>query len=418
MADETDTARDDAPLAPLVAFGRDLRARGLPVGTGRIVTFLRAVASLGLADRDSLYWAGRVSLVASRADLDAYDAAFDAWYRSLAPSGSELSIELTLPAEHRAFEDEPDGLQVEVARTAGSWRSAADDDEPEPGDESSIRIVASAVEVLRAKSFADLTEEERRRVAAMIDDLTVRAPVASGDEGVRVRHPSNAPPFAPDPGRALRTLLPGTPVAGATARPDPRHQRVDGALLARAAPVRVCRDGRGQTRRGLLLRDATHARHPDAPREGPGSRDARDREAGRGLGGRHPDRRVAQGAARRLEPARRAPRRGRRPVLGRARARRPGAAPGPDGAAAPARPPGGLGAPLEGIAPVRAARARDGGCVAERRRVPVGSQPREPRDFGGCPRCLSATIGGSGSSSEGSASRACSSWRRSSPTPR
>src|SRR6476660_584251 len=100
MAEETDTARDDAPLAPLVAFGRDLRARGLPVGTGRIVTFLGAVASLRLADRDSL--------VASRADLDAYDAAFDAWYRSLAPSGSELSIELTLPAEHRAFEDEPD----------------------------------------------------------------------------------------------------------------------------------------------------------------------------------------------------------------------------------------------------------------------------------------------------------------------
>ena len=94
MAEATDTAHDDAPLAPLVAFGRDLRARGLPVGTGRILTFLRAVAALGLADRDSLYWAGRVSLVASRADLDAYDAAFDAWYRSLAPSGSELTIEL------------------------------------------------------------------------------------------------------------------------------------------------------------------------------------------------------------------------------------------------------------------------------------------------------------------------------------
>src|SRR6476619_804614 len=114
MADETDTARDDAPLAPLVAFGRELRARGLPVGTGRIVTFLRAVASLGLADRDSLYWAGRISLVASRADRCAYDAAFDAGYRSLGSSGSELTIELTLPAERRAVGDEPDGLHVEA----------------------------------------------------------------------------------------------------------------------------------------------------------------------------------------------------------------------------------------------------------------------------------------------------------------
>ncbi len=49
------------PLAPLVAFGRDLRARGLPVGTGRILTFCRAVAALGLTDRDSLYWAGRTA---------------------------------------------------------------------------------------------------------------------------------------------------------------------------------------------------------------------------------------------------------------------------------------------------------------------------------------------------------------------
>ena len=176
MADATERARDPA-LAPLVGFGRDLRARGLPVGTGRIVTFLRAVASLGLVDRASLYWAGRVSLVASRADLDTYDAAFDAWYRSLAPSASDLMLELTLPTEHRDAGDVPGGLRVEVARTAGSWRSAAGNEEPEPGEESSIRIVASAVEVLRAKSFADLTQEERRRVATMIDDLTVRAPV-------------------------------------------------------------------------------------------------------------------------------------------------------------------------------------------------------------------------------------------------
>ena len=167
------------PTAPLVAFGRDLRARGLPVGTGRILTFIRAVASLGLADRDTLYWAGRVSLVASRADLDAYDAAFGDWYRSLGAGPSELSIEFDLPAEPRSigWSHDADDMTVEVGHTAGSWRAAADDEEPEPGEESSIRIVASAVEVLRRKSFAELTEDERHRVARMIHDLTVRAPV-------------------------------------------------------------------------------------------------------------------------------------------------------------------------------------------------------------------------------------------------
>ena len=73
----------DGPLQPLVALGRDLRAKGLPVGTGRILTFVRGVAAIGLTDRASLYWTARASLVASRADLDTFDATFDAWFRSL-----------------------------------------------------------------------------------------------------------------------------------------------------------------------------------------------------------------------------------------------------------------------------------------------------------------------------------------------
>jgi uncharacterized protein with von Willebrand factor type A (vWA) domain len=75
MADPT--ALERGPVEPLVAFGRQLRARGLPVGTGRILTFVRGVASLGLTDRTSLYWAGRVSLVARRDDIQTYDGAFD-----------------------------------------------------------------------------------------------------------------------------------------------------------------------------------------------------------------------------------------------------------------------------------------------------------------------------------------------------
>jgi uncharacterized protein with von Willebrand factor type A (vWA) domain len=160
--------RDGGPLPPLVGLGRDLRARGLPVGTGRILTFVRAATALGLTDRESLYWAGRASMIARRDDLDAYDETFEHWYRSLR-STDDLRVELQLPTPPPDDEDgldpgfEPDG--------------ADDDDEVADGDESSIRIVASGAEVLRSKSFGELTDEERERVAALIRALRLRVPV-------------------------------------------------------------------------------------------------------------------------------------------------------------------------------------------------------------------------------------------------
>ena len=80
MADGTVTPQNGGPLPPLVAFGRKLRDAGLPVGTGRILTFARAIAALGLTDRESLYWAGRTTMIGRKEDFAAYDEAFADWY--------------------------------------------------------------------------------------------------------------------------------------------------------------------------------------------------------------------------------------------------------------------------------------------------------------------------------------------------
>ena len=150
------------------------------MGTGRILTFVRAVAALGLTDRDSLYWAGRTTMVARRDDLETYDEAFDEWYRSLRTT-DELRVELNSLPRTRDDEPvdggaEPDDLEVHVA-AASEWHGVDDDEEVEPGDESSIRIVASGAEVLRSKSFGELTDDERERVAALIRSLRLRVPV-------------------------------------------------------------------------------------------------------------------------------------------------------------------------------------------------------------------------------------------------
>lgn len=163
-------------LDRLIGFGRELRRRGLAVGTGRIVTFCRAAATLGTLDRTDLYWAARSSLVSRREDLEAFDAAFDQWFRQ----GVRLELDLPPTEPEAAERAAPDGSVegpevVEDRIVAREWRALADEEEAE--GEAAIRIVASAVEVLREKSFADLSDEERRRVAHLIRRLAVQVPV-------------------------------------------------------------------------------------------------------------------------------------------------------------------------------------------------------------------------------------------------
>jgi uncharacterized protein with von Willebrand factor type A (vWA) domain len=161
-------------LGRLIGFGRDLRRRGLPVGTGRIVTFCRSAAALGALDRTDLYWAGRASLISRPEDVAAFDTAFEVWFRE----GIRIELDLGTHRPGANLErelEELGGVTVEEDRVvAKEWHALEPGEEPE--GEAAIRIVASAVEVLREKSFADLTEEERRRVAGVIRRLAVRVP--------------------------------------------------------------------------------------------------------------------------------------------------------------------------------------------------------------------------------------------------
>ena len=187
-------------LERLIGFGRELRRRGFAVGTGRIVTFCRSAASLGALDRTDLYWAARASLISRPEDVEAFDLAFDAWFLE------GIRIELNLPGGDadqgagRAAEGE-DALEVtEDKIIAKEWHELEDDAVTE--GEAAIRIVASAAEALREKSFADLTEDERRRVSLLIRRLAVDVPVRHTR---RYRSASSGPRF--DVKRTLRRSL-------------------------------------------------------------------------------------------------------------------------------------------------------------------------------------------------------------------
>lgn len=188
----------------LVGFARTLRARGLPVGTGRILTFVRAVVALSPAGRDELYWAGRAALVARHEDVVVFDEAFASWFRPA--ERAEIPSERLLVVPSTAVPgdvewDEPPEEPTRVGQTKADRRGAGDE-ALEEGGETALRTVASAAEVLRERSFADLGDDERQRVYRVIRRLSVRMPSRSTR---RFRPSSKGPRF--DVARTMRRSL-------------------------------------------------------------------------------------------------------------------------------------------------------------------------------------------------------------------
>lgn len=141
----------------LVAFGNELRADGLAVGSGDVITYASAMAALDPTDLVDLYWAGRTTLVVRHDQIPVYDRAFrrffldehealpEPWRSAMKPVGQANAV-LEIPA-----------IEPGVA---------ADDDRP-----AKLGLMASDVDLWRNKSFAACTPEELasiRRIMARI----------------------------------------------------------------------------------------------------------------------------------------------------------------------------------------------------------------------------------------------------------
>ncbi|MGH2817361.1 MAG: vWA domain-containing protein [Actinomycetota bacterium] len=159
-------------LERLVGFGRLLRARGLSVGTGRILSFCRAVAVLRPITKENLYWAARSTLISSKQHLDVFENAFDSYFGS--SPREEMSASLAPDASESPPEVEAE-MPEELEAVARAWNLVEMDDEIE--GEMAVDIIAGNTEVLRNKSFEDLSDEERASAAALIRRLAVSLPV-------------------------------------------------------------------------------------------------------------------------------------------------------------------------------------------------------------------------------------------------
>ena len=165
----------------LVAFGRTLRDEGLAVGTGRINDFCRAAALLPPQD---LYWAGRGTLVARRDDIPVYDRVFRAFF------GQEP------PVAAAAAEPPPVRLRSESSADAEQGTEGEQDVRPEV-------LLASAVEILKEKSFARCTQEELAQLVQLMARIKLAVPTRRSRRRQRAR--SGSPDLRRTIRRSFRT---------------------------------------------------------------------------------------------------------------------------------------------------------------------------------------------------------------------
>jgi uncharacterized protein len=157
-----DGGPDGTPFVGLLAgFARELRAAGVAVGSGDVLTFCSAMAPLDPTDMLDLYWAGRATLVAKRDDIPVYDAAFRRYFLGGADPVREL---VTLRAR---IEADTDSVLAAPATT------------PNPeGDEeeASLGWRASDVEALKRKSFTACTPDELAALRRIMNRIRLTPP--------------------------------------------------------------------------------------------------------------------------------------------------------------------------------------------------------------------------------------------------
>ncbi|MFI5053590.1 MAG: VWA domain-containing protein, partial [Acidimicrobiia bacterium] len=203
--DDTDVPSFDR-LA--VGFARLLRASGLDVPVGSTIAFAEAVAAVGIDRRESVYWAGRVTLVRQPEDVETYDRSFAAWWEHVhSVSGATQVVHDVVLAFDDAGDTEPE---------IGSDEDSTEDE--------LLAVRYSRTEVLRHRDFAQYSHEEFAESRRLMADIRLAGSLRRS----RRLRPSRRRRGRPDLRRTVRRAIRsgGEPIRRAFVEPSARPRRL------------------------------------------------------------------------------------------------------------------------------------------------------------------------------------------------
>jgi len=179
----------DQPFVDLlVAFGNELRSDGVAVGSGDVLTYVNAVATLDPTDLLDLFWAGRSTLVTRREQIPTYDRVFKRFF---------LDEHERLPEPWQSIARNPANVQGVLEIPATDPGTGEPDAKP-----ARLGFMASDVEIWRHKSFTACTPEELAVLRRIMTRIRLMPPRR------RTRRTASAPSGRrPDPRKTVRETM-------------------------------------------------------------------------------------------------------------------------------------------------------------------------------------------------------------------
>jgi uncharacterized protein with von Willebrand factor type A (vWA) domain len=161
----------DAPELA-TAFARVLRRAGASVPLDSVLTFTEALGAVGIGDRESVYWAGRATLVHRPEETPIYDEAFAVFWEQRG---------------RLVAEPEPEPLRLTVAIEDEDDDRPGDEDGAEAAEEPDLVLRFSRTEVLRHRDFASYSRDELREAHQLMADLRLAGSLRRSRRMVRSR---------------------------------------------------------------------------------------------------------------------------------------------------------------------------------------------------------------------------------------
>jgi uncharacterized protein with von Willebrand factor type A (vWA) domain len=157
------------------AFGRFLRAAGLPVGPGHLLTALEAVEAAGVGHREDFKAALQATLVHRQDQLGLFEEAFALFFRD--PFGRDQALSMLLPSSRVPEDASRESATQRLLDAMHGLRPPAAPPPPQPEAQERVDFDAaftwSRDEALRTKDFDAMSAEELRRARRAIARMTL-----------------------------------------------------------------------------------------------------------------------------------------------------------------------------------------------------------------------------------------------------